>query len=179
MARPFVTFFFLIVSVWTHAQQISPCDSLIDALARRNYVTGSRIVTGLYDGPLKIDPQYDDYEHLLPSLQESDVADMFRHDSLAVAAFAFMAATDRFPRLVIPLLRQEAAQPRPDSFPNFLNTCQGTIQTTLIDFMIVESWVKEKCRTLDLSEEEICIWENIRMDRRAKTRLDKKAAGGF
>lgn len=153
MLRLFVTFCLLGLSVCLHAQHPTLRDSLIDQLARRNYVTGSRIVTGLYDGPLIVDPQYDDFEHLLPLLKENDVVEMFRHDSLAVAAFAFKAAVKQFPELVSPLLCEETEYTRRDSFPNFLSACQGTIHTTLIDFMMVEIWVSKYTREVVLTRE--------------------------
>lgn len=179
MFRWFVTCYCLSVSMGLYAQNLSLRDSLVDRLAQRNYVTGSLIVTGLYQGPLQIDPQYRDYAQLLPLLKEEDLFILFRHDSLAVAAFAFKAATERFPRSVIPMLRTESAQPRTKLFPHFLNTCQGTVKTTLLDFILGEIWLQLKIGTLELSKEELQMYQAMKTAQHAAPRSAKDVPEGF
>lgn len=157
-----VTLFCLFVSILLSAQMRPELDTLVRRMAARNYVTGSLIVTGLYSGPLRYDPQYEDYERLLPLLREGDVWQLFQHDSLAVASFAFKAATDRFPRLVVPLLRTEAACPRAGTFRHFLNTCQGDTHPTLKEFMLGEIWLKLKTEKLALTADEMSTYQTIR-----------------
>lgn len=179
MLRLFVTCCCLSVSIGLHAQNLSLRDSLVDRLAQRNYVTGSLIVTGLYQGPLQIDPQYSDYAQLLPLLREEDLFPLFRHDSLAVAAFAFKAAVERFPHSVVPMLRTESAQPRAGRFPDFLNTCQGTVMKTLFDFMLGEIWLQMKTGKLELSKEDLQTYEAIKTAHRTGPASEKDVPEGF
>lgn len=144
-----------------NAQPAGERDSLVRRLAARNYVTGSRIVTGLYSGPLQYDEQYGDYERLLPWVDETDLPWLFGHDSLAVAAFAFKAAVARFPRQVVPLLQLEFSRPRTRTFRHFLNTCQGDVRTTLLAFMLTETWVKLKHEKLVLTRAERKVYKQI------------------
>lgn len=173
--------FFVLCLSFACLQAQNPCRStarLAKVLADGQYVTGSRIQTGLATR-MVIDSQYVRFEELQRCASAGELAQLIRSDSNVLALFAWQAYLLVQPAQALQFMYAYKDRLRTRWANHFLNHCQGSVKTRMLDFMERDAYEKLVSEKIELSAREIVVFLQFK-EMREKERVRLKEYGeGF